>query len=440
MPIEHLILFTRYPEPGRTKTRLIPALGAEAAANVQRAMTAHVLRQVQALQQERSLQVSLWFAGGSVAQMQAWLGNGWQLKPQPDGDLGERILVAIQSALAKGAERVVVIGADCPTLDAPCLAQAFNALHHHDLVLGPATDGGYYLIGLTKAIPELFRSIDWGTERVFAQTMAIAQSLNLTASTLVPLTDVDYPADLPTWEQVRQRIVSVIIPVLNESATLANCLAYFRSVPEMEVIVVDGGSGDDTVAIAQSLGVQVMTSPPGRAHQMNAGAAIATGDTLLFLHADTRLPANAAQHIRQTLAQPGAIAGAFDLNIAGAGWGLRIVEWGVYWRSRLLQLPYGDQAIFLSKQTFEKMGGFVPIPLMEDFDLVQRLKQWGSVAIAPAAVTTSARRWQTLGTLRTTLLNQGIVLGYYLGVSPETLARWYRDRKGKLKPQTKGQK
>ncbi len=174
------------------------------------------------------------------------------------------------------------------------------------------------------------------------------------------------------------------------------------------------------------LGARVIGSAPGRSRQLNCGAAAATGDILLFLHADTRLPAGFDGAIRQTLAQPGVVAGAFRLAINGPDRGLRWVEWGVNVRSRLLQMPYGDQAIFLRAEIFHTMGGFPDLPMMEDFELVRRVRKVGRVAIAPSAVVTSDRRWRTLGILRTTLANQVMVAGYLLGVDPYKLARWYR--------------
>jgi len=234
--------------------------------------------------------------------------------------------------------------------------------------------------------------------------------------------------------------LSVIIPTLNEAAHLPATLATVwgggseSMTPEgigpegigPEVIVVDGGSQDATCAIAAAAGARVISSPPGRCHQLNAGAAAATGRWLLFLHADTRLPPAYGVHLRHTLAQPGVVAGAFELAIDGPGWGLRWVEWGVQQRSRWLQRPYGDQGLFMARATFEGVGGFPVLPILEDVELVKALQQRGRIAIAPAAVVTAARRWQRLGVARTTVINQGILLGHRLGVDPHTLARWYR--------------
>ena len=220
--------------------------------------------------------------------------------------------------------------------------------------------------------------------------------------------------------------LSVVIPVINESDHLAQTLTIVNTAVEVEVIVVDGGSSDDTVQIAKAFGAVVIQSELGRAVQMNAGAAIATAPNLLFLHADTCLPRGYDSLICETLAQPRVVAGAFDLAIAGSQIGLRLVEWGVKWRSRLLHMPYGDQGIFLKAEVFHSLGGFPDMPIMEDFALVQRLNKLGKVEIAAATVSTSNRRWQTFGIFKTTLVNQLIILGYFFGIPPATLAQWYR--------------
>ncbi|MBD3883161.1 TIGR04283 family arsenosugar biosynthesis glycosyltransferase [Phormidium tenue FACHB-886] len=444
--LPRLILFTRYPQPGTTKTRLIPALGPEGAAALQRQMTEHTLKQVRQLMAQSLTAVEIWFAGSSAdtesdrLQMQQWLGAGWDYCAQGTGDLGSRMAQAFEAAFAKGADRVVIIGTDCPQLDADRLSEALQQLQSHDLVLGEATDGGYYLIGLRRFVPELFVGIDWSTERVLQQSLAIAEQQKLAVGLLAPLTDIDRPEDLPIWAAVQQATVqqatlqqaalqqpklSVIIPVLNEAAAIEKVLPSVLQ-DGVEVIVVDGGSQDGTLgAVARAAGAKVINSPVGRAKQMNAGAAIATAETLLFLHADTRLPDDFLEWVEQTLAQPKTIAGAFELGIEGDQVGLRWVEWGVKWRSRLLQMPYGDQALFLKANIFRALGGFTELPIMEDFEFVRRLRSLGKVAIVPAAVLTSGRRWHKLGVLQTTLTNQLVIAAYFLGVPPETIERWY---------------
>ena len=218
--------------------------------------------------------------------------------------------------------------------------------------------------------------------------------------------------------------ISVIVPVLNEAHHLSKTLALVSVATNIELIVVDGGSQDATIAVAQTAGAKVIASTPGRAIQMNLGAEISTGDILLFLHADTRLPPKFDAMIRETLAY--SIAGAFELNVDLPSVGVRLVEWGTNLRSRYLQLPYGDQAIFLTKSVFEVVGGFRALPIMEDFELMRRLKCQGQITLVPASVLTSGRRWQKLGVIKTTLINQLIIAGYFLGISPTQLVRWYR--------------
>ncbi|MBD2517794.1 TIGR04282 family arsenosugar biosynthesis glycosyltransferase [Nostoc sp. FACHB-973] len=200
-PKQHLIIFTRYPESGKTKTRLIPVLGSLGAANLQRQMTEHTIFQVKELQTVIDISVEVRFAGGDLELMQDWLGLDLVYQCQGEGDLGLRMARSLFEAFQSGAEKAIIIGTDCPGLNAQILATAFDQLHTFDLVLGPAIDGGYYLIGLRQPIPELFANIEWGTAQVFQKTVEIAQKLNLSQVNLTPLADVDRPEDLPIWGQ-----------------------------------------------------------------------------------------------------------------------------------------------------------------------------------------------------------------------------------------------
>lgn len=434
LPTERLLIFTRFPQTGTTKTRLIPALGAEGAAQLQRQMTERTLAIAQGLQVDRPIEIEVRFSGGTLRQMRRWLGSGLTYRPQGLGSLGSRLRQAVETAFAEGSERVAIVGSDCPGIDATLLAKAFDALGDRDVVLGPASDGGYYLIGLRRAIPALFEGIDWGTERVWQQTLDIAEALGVAIAQLPVLDDIDRPEDLSVWETIQHQIsttpkISVIIPVLNEAATLEKTFKPLQGAINIEIIVVDGGSGDGTREIAENLGAKVLTNQPGRAVQMNAGAAAATGEILLFLHGDTQLPMGFEKMVRQCLLTPGTVAGAFELKIDGEESGLRAIETLVRWRSQLWQLPYGDQALFLRTQRFRQLGGFGELPIMEDFELVRQLQRQGNIRIVPHAALTCARRWQKLGIWKTTALNQLVVLGYFLGVPPTQLARWYRQQR-----------
>ncbi len=194
--VERLIIFARYPEPGKVKTRLIPSLGALGAAQFYRQMAEQTLAQARQLQGQRSLQVDVRFVGGSYELMQDWLGRVLSYTPQGDGDLGARMERSLQSAFDAGIQRVIIIGTDCPDLDVQIMEQAFQSLEQHDLVLGPAQDGGYYLIGLRQPVPELFTGIAWSTSVVLQQTVEIAQELGLAIAYLPTLSDIDRPEDL----------------------------------------------------------------------------------------------------------------------------------------------------------------------------------------------------------------------------------------------------
>lgn len=222
-------------------------------------------------------------------------------------------------------------------------------------------------------------------------------------------------------------MISIIIPVFNEAAiiqqNLNNLLCCHQ---EVEIIVADGGSDDQTLELAKSMGVKTLVCVPGKARQMNLAAGIASGEILLFLHADTFLPADYATFVRNILAKPNTVAGAFRLKINAPQLSLRLVEKIVNWRSHFLSLPYGDQAIFMKSEVFKDLGGFLDLPIMEDFDMMLRLRKQGKIGIAPVSVLTSPRRWQKLGVFQTTLVNQLIIIGYFLGANPHKLANFYR--------------
>ncbi len=441
---EHLIVFTRFPEPGKTKTRLIPALGTRGAARLQRQMTEHIMATAATLNGQNGLSIEVRYEGGNAALMRDWLGPNVMYRPQGSGHLGRRMQHAFEVAFQGDAEAVVMVGSDIPGISADIIRQAFKALREKDLVLGPAKDGGYYLIGLSRTLTSktyahLFDGINWGTHSVLAQTLQIANELGLHLTQLETLADVDRPADLPAWHQVQetatlrgpQQKISIIIPALNEADTIEHTLSHLQGIENLEVIVVDGGSTDTTADLAALQGAKVTHSPPGKAIQMNRGAAMATGDALVFLHADTLMPADFIHHIHSALNQNKVVAGAFRLSIDSRAAGIRFIEHMADVRARLFQLPYGDQALFMRKATFEAIGGFPDVPIMEDFILVRRLRRMGKIAMLPAAVITSPRRWKHFGILKTWLVNQVIIIAFYLGISPERLARWYRREAGK---------
>jgi len=221
--------------------------------------------------------------------------------------------------------------------------------------------------------------------------------------------------------------ISIIIPILNEEANVEETLASLQPVrlKDAEVIVVDGGSFDDTVALSRRLANTVLQAPRGRAFQMNAGARCAKGDVLLFLHADTRLPERAVESICAAMKDGSRVWGRFDVSIASRSIMLRLVAWLMNIRSRWTGIATGDQAIFVRRTAFEAVGGFPEIPLMEDIAFSKLLKRLSAPACLHERATTSARRWEMKGTLRTILLMWRLRSAYFFGADPKELAAAY---------------
>lgn len=195
-----LIVFTRYPQAGQTKTRLIPVLGASGAAMLQRQMTEHLIDKLQPFCQVRSLYLNVHFAGGSQSQMTAWLGSDINLTTQCAGSLGEKLIYATTQAFLEGRQQAIVIGSDCPAISGKEIDRSLALLESFDVVLGPAADGGYYLIALKAMHRCLFQGIPWGTSGVLVATKAIARRHHLSVALLPVLADIDRPEDLPLWE------------------------------------------------------------------------------------------------------------------------------------------------------------------------------------------------------------------------------------------------
>jgi rSAM/selenodomain-associated transferase 2/rSAM/selenodomain-associated transferase 1 len=448
-----VLIMAKAPRAGAVKTRLHPMLGPDGCAALAGQLIRRAVWVATAVGADVFIAVDPPDTLGGFA---ALVPGGPRLLRQRGADLGERMANAAGEVFANGYRPVVIIGTDAPTLTAGGLARAFGELGRgRDVVFGPARDGGYYLVGLNQAAPELFALEPgaWGGDRVLAASLAAGGRSGLKAGLLPVLRDLDTPEDaralladplLPPAVAAALRRpaaernapsrtgppgpapVSIVVPVLNEAAVITAALERLRrDFPGCEIVVADGGSSDGTAGLAASL-APVVRSDPGRAAQMNAGARHARGQVLWFIHADTWVDPGALAQIREALADPRVVGGGLTLRFDQDGPALRYVAWTSNLRARHLHWVFGDQAMFVRRSVFDAVGGFPALPLMEDLEMSRRLRCRGRLAVLPAAATTSARRFTEHGTWRTLAFMQYLKLLYFLGADPQRICDRYR--------------
>lgn len=424
-------LLTRLPVPGQVKSRLIPELGAEGAAALQREMAEHVASLLRILAAPGDVRIRALVAGGSPADARRWL--RMPVGRQAEGDLGIRQAAALRDGLRR-APVAAVIGGDCPTVPVALMREAIALAEHRGAAIVAADDGGYCMLAVSSrasaAVQALETAIDWGTSAVLEQCIAAFLLHGVQPAVLGPCADIDEPADLAAWASVRRawyeppKSLAVIVPVLNEAPRLPALVRRLRA-EDVEVIVADGGSVDGSRAAARAEGAVVVKARQGRAPQLNAGAAATQADALLFLHADTTPPRGFASLVLDDLAaRPGVAVGAFRFSLAAHTPLMRLVEAGTRLRGSLGHMPYGDQALYCRRAVFEAFGGFPPVPVMEDYEFVVGARRAGSVRVLAEEAVTSDRRWVEHGALRWTALNLATVVRHRMGVPADELAAW----------------
>ncbi len=422
-----LLIFLKAPRQGAVKTRLAESLGAEHATDIYRGLVERQLRSI-----PPGWNVEIHFSPADAEpEMRAWLGPAHEFRPQTEGDLGARMQQAFDAAFARQAEPVIAIGGDCPTLDASTLIEAASRLTRADVVLGPAQDGGYYLIGLGRPAPQLFDDVPWSTAKVFALTLARARAHGLSREVLMPQPNVD---DLPSYRRFLDAVaressgdrLAIVIPTWNEAARITPALRAARHCfPLASTIVVDAHSADQTRELAAREKARVLIAAPGRGGQCRAGAAAARdADWLLFLRTDTLLPSNADEAVEGFMRQPKAQIATFRLRFDHPSWFLRACGWLT--RFDTVFTRFGDQGILVRREFYDALGGFPDWPLFEDVALLRRARAVARVHSLPAAVTTSARRFQRTGIYRQQWLNARLLLRFLTGASPALLAAEYR--------------
>lgn len=448
-----LVILAKPPQRGRAKNRLAAEVGEGRAARLARAMLLDGWR------------IATEFAGW-IGGIDTWLLTSGDDEdypllqpapyraPQAEGDLGRRMAAAMADALQAGHERVLILGTDAPCLPDRHLRDALALLDDHDLVVGPMRDGGFWCLGARASAtavhdPTWLDELDWERDATRLPVLARAEARGLSVAEADEWFDVDHARDLVRLREVMSRNLhrapelrrvleshgdaeplSIIVASLDEGHGLDACIDALRSQPgPNEIIVADGGSRDGSAErVARQPGVVVVRSAPGRGRQFAAGARTSTGNPLLFLHTDTRLPHGATDEVHRVLRGGHAEAGAFitrtrpDPSLPNP-WGplLRVADI----RSRITRHPYGDQGLFVTREAYEEVGGFRPLPIMEDYDLSVRLAARRPLARVHKPVSVSGRRMQR-APLRSMVLMRVIPPLYRLGVSPERLAKMYR--------------
>lgn len=424
-----ILIFLRYPSPGRVKSRLSKDLGPERAAAVYEALLRRTLGVAADFKRSNpSVQITLCYTPAEFHD-EIWKAfpGPWDIVPQTEGHLGLRMHSAMENAMRAGARKVLLVGTDIADLAPRDFSEAFSRLREGTAVLGPADDGGFYLIGLTEPCPAPFRTAEWGTSEVFSRTRRLLESSGLRVNEITRRVDVDRPADVDrvARQAVFRQKLSVIVPTLAPPRHIEGPARRLASQlwPGDELIVVRPAGAESSGEPPEELppNVRILTSPRGRGTQMNAGAAEASGDLLLFLHDDCMPPANFAYFVRGLESRPGCALGCFRLRFQPSSPALDFIAGWANLRTLLFGLPYGDQGLFCRKSTFVELGGYRNRYLMEDVNLVERARSLGKLYIVREAMATSSRRYLRRGILRASLVNHLVYGLYRLGVEEERL-------------------
>ncbi|MEN6483784.1 MAG: TIGR04282 family arsenosugar biosynthesis glycosyltransferase [Syntrophobacteraceae bacterium] len=424
-----IIIFMRYPETGEVKSRLAVAVSPEEASAVYEKLVRRTLGTVAEVGQARpDTEVYVCFTPfDKEDDMRAAFPGPWKFFPQEGSHLGDRMDRAVRRVLSAGRPcRVVLAGTDLADIQAGDFHTALKILDSGQAVLGPARDGGFYLIGLDRPSPSAFRPESWGTACIFARTKELLEADGFSVQTLDCRRDVDRREDLAFFHSIpmfHQARLSVIIPTIRPIDRLLPLVRLLEAQlwPGDEIVIVRAGNGGPSDPVEVSAKTRCLISRRGRGKQMNRGALTARGDFFFFLHDDCLPPPNFAYHIRRTLLGTSPSLGCFHLAFSPSTPVLDLIAKWADTRTRLLHLPYGDQGLFCSRETFFAIGGFLREYLMEDVDFVSRCLRIGRLECLPFVMQASSRKYLNGGILRTSLKNHLLMLLYHLGVSDRKL-------------------
>ncbi|MEN6438777.1 MAG: TIGR04282 family arsenosugar biosynthesis glycosyltransferase [Syntrophobacter sp.] len=426
-----LLVFMRYPRPGRAKTRLAREIGPERAAATYEKLLRRTLGIVSDFHMRNPDVDAVLFhtPDDPVEQLEDRFRGPWRFSPQEGAHLGERMKNAFAAAFSLGAEKVVLIGSDTADMELRDLDDAFRTIDDGVAVLGPALDGGFYLIGLNRLCGPPFHSEAWGTADIFSRTARELASAGFRVELVAERADVDRPGDLPLLEDdsVLASSLSVIIPTMGSPERLKPLLDHLENQlwPGDEIILVQSCLSGETTVSRRSPGVVHARCPKGRGLQQDFGAKLAEGTLFFFLHDDTVPPPGFPYLIRRACGREDFALGCFSLAFSGDN---RLVGLIADWanaRSSVFKLPYGDQGLFCRRDTFERVGGFQHKYLLEDVALVRQCRSLGKLTMLPERVYTSPERYLNRGILRASMYNQMIMLLFLLGVDERELYSLY---------------
>jgi len=429
-----LIVFLKYPETGKVKTRLAAEIGSGEALRLYAILARRSLGIASDLIEERSdIDGIIFYDPPDRRQSVIEIYPGpWRFIAQRGKDLGERMRNAFDTAFGLGYGQAVLIGSDIADLDLGDIRKAFDALAEGKTPVGAARDGGYYMIGLGRPCPKAFNLVEWSTSYVFQETL---KNLNMDGHRTVVLSerrDVDRreDAEFLLEKSFVRDCITVIIPFLESDTDQAVALAERLHVliwPDDEIILVKGldDHGGNQGCRHVNEKIRMICGTRGRGAQLNQGASQALGTIVWFLHADSVPPANFGYHIRKLTIGSEFSFGCFRLAFSEESPELRLIARWANARTRYLRLPYGDQGIFCRLGSFNSMGGFRKRLIMEDVEMALAFRKYGKLLFAPETIVTSGRRYLKGGVVRTALMNHLTMMMYIAGVSDETLYRFY---------------
>lgn len=434
-PHNTLLIFLRYPEPGRVKRRLSEEVGAERAAEIYEKLVRRTLGVVCDFKRRASdvRIVLVCTPEESFENLKNKFRGPWEFCLQEGEHLGARMENALRSAFAAGAAKAVLIGTDLADIEVADIEEAFRNTAEKSVVLGPAADGGFYLIGTDRPIGAPLLFSEWGTGEVFSRTVRELEALGFGLRLCTRRHDVDCKRDLDRFETnpLFTSSISIVIPTLSEAQKLSPLVTLLESSlwPGDEVVVVQGGAFKKISQRRVSPSLSVVSTRKGRGLQQNAGAILSRGTILCFLHDDTVPPPEFPYLIRRACRDNEAAPGCFKLGFLPSNRALGLIAAWANLRTAIFKLPYGDQCLFCRRDVFERAGGFGRSYLMEDVDLVRKLRKMtgghSAISVIPVPVYSSSFRYLRKGILRASLQNHSIFLLHALGRDERTLYRKY---------------